>query len=58
MMCHLLKKMQATEASFISPWADYLRDEMGRLGMLDIWIGHGLGFNCEYIKNSIKLKIR
>ena len=38
-------------------WCDFIGEELGYMGMLDIWVHEGLGFSNEYVKKSVKLRL-
>ena len=56
-MYKLARKKQLQEVDYYSCWSEHIEYELRDLGMYDLWLNEGNGFNNVYIKESVKLRL-
>lgn len=54
----LPRSKQANEQDYNSQWLDMIESELASMGMNDIWLNEGMGFNSLYIKESVKRRLK
>ena len=56
-MYKLMRRKQQHDVNFYSPWMSCVASIFNNIGMQDIWLHEGNGFNNIYLKESVKLRI-
>ena len=56
-MYRVLRRQSEIHGTFFK-WIEFLKHNIGNIGMLDIWFYSGNGFTNRYIKEAIKLRFK
>ena len=57
-MLSLMKKMQDVDDGYNFKWINVLSKCLSHIGMYNLWLFDGAGFSTEYVKLSVKMRLK